>query len=94
MRGKKIEELNEAEFRGMLSYMASEEFDEMTVSEFFDVLAEMEEADEAEVMELTAHIEGGQLVLEQPAPVPVVGNEIRLGDKRIVIKLREQAVSF
>jgi len=43
MRGKKIEDLNEAEFRGMLSYMASEEFDEMTVKEFFDVLAEMEE---------------------------------------------------
>ncbi len=82
MRSKKIEDLNEEEFRGMLSYMASEEFDEMTVNEFFDVLDEMEETDEAEIVELTAHIEEGQLVLEQPAPVPVVGNEIRLGDKK------------
>lgn len=90
MRSKKIEDLNEAEFRGMLSYMASEAFDEMTVNQFFDVLAEMEEA-EAEVVELTAHVDEGQLVLEQPAPVPVAGNEIRFGDKRIVIKLREQA---
>jgi len=89
MRGKKIEDLNEAEFRGMLSYMASEAFDEMTVKEFFDVLAEMEEADETDIVELTAHIEKGQLVLEQPAPVSVVGNEIHLGDKRIVINLRE-----
>jgi len=56
MEGKKIEDLNEEEFRGMLSYMASEEFDEMTVSGFFDVLAEMEEADEAEVLELTAAV--------------------------------------
>jgi len=62
----------------------------MTVNEFFDVLAEMEDA-EAEVVELTAHVDEGQLVLEQPAPVPVAGNEIRFGDKRIVIKLREQA---
>lgn len=92
MKGKKIEDLDEAEFRGMLSYMASEEFDNMTVSEFFDVLAEMEEADETELVELTAHVEEGQLILEQPAPVPVAGNEIRLGDKRIVIKLREQAL--
>ena len=89
MRGKKMEDLNESEFRGMLSYMASEAFDAMTVKEFFDVLAEMEEADETDIVELTAHIEEGQLVLEQPAPVPVVGNEIRLGDKRIVINLRE-----
>ncbi len=92
MKGKKIEDLDEAEFRGMLSYMASEEFDNMTVSEFFDVLAEMEEADETELVELTAHVEEGQLILEQPAPVPVAGNEILLGDKRIVIKLREQAL--
>ena len=92
MRVKKIEDLNKEEFQGMLSYMASEEFDKMAISEFFDVLAEMEEADEAEVVELTAHIEEGQLVLEQPAPVPVAGNEIRFGNKRIVIKLREQAL--
>jgi hypothetical protein len=48
--------LNESEFRGMLSYMASEEFDEMTVKEFFGVLVEMEETDETEVVELTAAV--------------------------------------
>ncbi|MBM3236576.1 hypothetical protein FJZ31_09790 [Candidatus Poribacteria bacterium] len=56
MSSKKIEELNETEFRGMLSYMASYEFDEMTVSEFFDVLAEMEDEEIAEVVELTAAV--------------------------------------
>ena len=55
-KGKKIEDLNESEFQGMLSYMASEEFDNMTVSEFFDVLAEMEDEETVEVVELTAAV--------------------------------------
>jgi hypothetical protein len=43
MNGKKIEELSAQEFRGMLDYMASEEFDRLTVAQFFDVLAALEE---------------------------------------------------
>ena len=87
MIDKKIEDLTEPEFRGMLSYMASDEFDRLTLSEFFDVLAEMEETEQSDIMELTGHLEGGQLVLEEPAPVPVSGNEIQVGGRRIVIKL-------
>jgi hypothetical protein len=44
-----------------------------------------------EVIELTGHVESGKLVLDQPAPLPVAGNEIRVNDKRIVIQLREKA---
>ena len=52
-----------------------------------------QDTSEAEVIELTAHVENGQLVLEQPAPLRVKGSEINIYDKRIVIKLREPAAA-
>ena len=84
------DDLNSATLQEMTDVMLSEDFDKVTVTEFFGVLAAMDEA-EAETVELTAHIENGQLTLDTPAPLPVTGNEIRVGNKRIVIKLREAA---
>jgi len=90
MTDKRLEDLSSDEFHGMMENMLSDDFDKVTVTEFFGALAAMDEA-EPEVIELAAHIESGQLVLEQPAPLPVTGNEIRVNNKRIVIKLRERA---
>jgi hypothetical protein len=56
MNNKKIEDLSEQEFRGMLDYMVSEEFDRMTVAEFFDVLAAMEEDEPRQMIELRATV--------------------------------------
>jgi hypothetical protein len=88
MTDKRLEDLSPEEFQGMMDDMLSDDFDKVTVTEFFGALAAMDEA-ESEVIELTAHIEGGELVLEQPAPLPVAGNEIHVNNKRIIIKLRE-----
>ncbi len=74
MSGKRLEDLSPDEFQGMMDDMLSDDFDKVTVTEFFGALAAMDEA-EPEVIELTAHVESGELVLEQPAPLPVVGNE-------------------
>lgn len=74
----------------MMDAMLSEDFDKVTATEFFGTLAEMDEA-EQETIELTAHVEAGQLVLETPAPLPVSGNAIQISNKRIVIKLRDTA---
>lgn len=93
MKGKKIEELSEQEFRGMLDDMASEEFDRLTVAQFFDVLAAMEEDEPRETIELRATVKEGQLTFLEPAPLPAHGNEIRVGDKRVVIKLVPEEVS-
>jgi hypothetical protein len=46
----------------MLDDMLSDEFDKVTAAEFFGALAAMDEA-EGEVIELTAHVESGELVL-------------------------------
>ncbi len=93
MNGKKIEDLSAQEFRGMLDYMASEEFDHLTVAQFFDVLAAMEEDEPRETIELRATVKEGQLIFLEPTPLPAHGNEIRFGDKRVVIKLVPEEAS-
>ena len=93
MNNKRIEDLSDQEFRGMLDYMASEEFGRMTVAEFFDVLAAMEEEELCERLELKAAVKDGQLTFIEPAPLYVHGNEIRLGNKLVVIKLVPENVS-
>jgi hypothetical protein len=93
MNRKKIEDLSEQEFRGMLDYMASEEFDRLTVAEFFDVLAAMEEGEPRETIELRATVKEGQLTFLEPAPLPAYGNQIRVGDRRVVIKLVPEEMS-
>lgn len=89
MTDKRLEDLTPDEFQGLMEVMLSDDFDKVTATEFFGALAAMDEA-EPEVIELTAHIEDGELVLEQPAPVPVAGSEILVNNKRIIIKLREK----
>lgn len=90
MTDKRLGDLSSEEFQGMVDDMLSEDFDKVTVTEFFGSLAAMDEA-EPEIIELTAHVERGELVLEQPAPLPVAGNEIRVDNRRIVIRLRARA---
>lgn len=74
----------------MMGNLLSDDLDRLPVTEFFGALAAMDEA-ESEVIELNAHIEGGELVLDQPAALPVTGSEIRVNNKRIVIRLRDRA---
>jgi hypothetical protein len=69
----------------MLENMSKPEYDALTAEEFFNILAAMDAADE---IHLTGHIENGQLVFDDPAPLPVKGNVIQLGPKRIVIDVR------
>ena len=65
--------------------MSNPEYDALTMEEFFNILAAMDAADE---IHLTGHIEEGRFVFDEPAPLPVQGNVIRLGPKRMVIELR------
>ena len=45
------------------------------------------EAQPEGVIELFASVEGDELVLREPAPLPVHGNEICLGKTKIIITL-------
>ena len=92
MNTPRIEDLAPDEFEALMERMLSEEYDQVTSTQLFGALA-AQDTSEAEVIELTAHVENGQLVLEQPAPLRVKGSEINIYDKRIVIKLREPAAA-
>ena len=89
MSDRPLEELSHHEFQGMMGDLLSDDFDKVSPTEFFGALAAMDET-ESEVIELNARIEGGELVLDQPAALPVTGSEIRVNNKRIVIRLRDQ----
>lgn len=84
------EGLTPSTFHTMTEAMLSDDFEKVTPTEFFGVLFAMDE-DEQETIELTAHVENGQITLDTPSPIRVEGNIIHIGNKRIVIKLREAA---
>lgn len=88
MSDPRLDELTPDEFQGIMDNLLSDEFDQMTVTEFFGSLAAMDET-EPEVIELTVHLENGELVLDQSALLPVTGSEILVDNKRIIIRLRE-----
>jgi hypothetical protein len=80
-----LADLSNEEFDQMLENMSKPDYDALTSDEFFKILAAMDTTD---TIELSAHIKNGQLVFEQPAPLPVELNAILIGNKRIVIKLQ------
>ena len=64
--------------------------DAETATELWKLWKTFEAIGEAQpegIIELFASVEGDKLVLKEPAPLPVHGNEIRLGKTKIVITL-------
>jgi hypothetical protein len=82
---KTLADLSEDEFEQMLENMSTPEYDALTAEEFFRILAAMDVADE---IHLTGRIEKGRFAFDEPAPLPVKGNVLQLGPKRIVIDVR------
>lgn len=87
-----MSELTASEFQEMMDGLMSEDFDKVTPTEFFGALTAMDEA-EVETIELTGHVKDGELVFNQPAPLPVMGSEILVANKRIIIRLSDQAAA-
>jgi hypothetical protein len=79
--------LTQEEFEHVVAIAASPDFHDLAAEDFFAALAAIEEEEPCETLELTATVKDGQIIFLQPAPLYAQGNEIRLGDKRVVIKL-------
>lgn len=92
MNDPKLNELAASEFQELMDGLLSEDFDKVTPTEFFGAVAALDEA-EVETIELTGRVKDGELVFEQPAPLPVAGSEILVANKRIIIRLLDQAVA-
>jgi hypothetical protein len=72
---------------------SSHEFGEMPASSFFQLLMEQMAESVTETIELEVDIVDNQLVLQPPVgAVQVTNNEILIGDRRIVVKLKDKPV--
>ena len=75
---------------------SSQEFGEMPASSFFEILFEKMAERVTETVELEGEIVNNQLVLKLPVDietaVQVKNNEILVGDRRIVVKLKDNTI--
>lgn len=75
---------------------SSREFGEMPASSFFELLFEKMAERVTETVEVEGEIINNQLVLKLPVDVETVvqvkDNEILVGDRRIVVKLKPDAI--
>ena len=60
----------------------------MSGDDFFATWAAFD-ASKSEDIELKMHWEGHRFVFDEPAPLPVEGDALIIGGRRIVIKLRD-----
>ena len=89
MKEKTFETMNDAEFESLLDAMNTEEFGDLTTDQFFTALESLRGEEALETLELAATVKDGQLVFEESAPLYAHANELRLGGKRILIRLIE-----
>jgi hypothetical protein len=88
MTDKTLAQMSSEEFEGLLDTMQTEGFGELAADEFFTALSALADtATPRETIELTATVRNGQLAFLEPSPLPARGNELLLGDRRVVIKL-------
>jgi hypothetical protein len=85
-----ITELDNDAFEALLLGTLGSDHPTPEMSPFFGTLAAMDEY-APEIIELSAHLENGSLVLDTPATLEVDGNKIFIQNKQIVIRLREAA---
>jgi hypothetical protein len=86
-------DLTGEEFDEVIAAFGSPGFHDLAPDVFFTALAAIDKEPARETLELTATIIDGQLNFLEPAPLYARGNEIQLGDKRLVIKLVPQEVN-
>ena len=90
---KKLDELSTQEFEQMMDQVATPDFHDLSTEDFFAALAAIDAETPRETLELKASVTNGQLIFLEPAPLRAHGNEIHLGDKRVVIKLVPEETS-
>jgi hypothetical protein len=70
------------------AYLARDE-DALTGSRFFEILAEIERRRSLETVEVRLRVINGQVHFESSAKVHAQGNELWVGDKRVVVTVLE-----
>lgn len=91
-RERNFNDLTSSEFEAMMANVMSPDFHDLTEEDFFAALAAIDE-EPAETLELMAAVRNGQLTFLEPAPLRAHGNEILIGDKRVIIKILPEDAS-
>ena len=86
MQIKSIDEMTTDEFESFLVQVQEAEFDPLSFPAFMDMLWALQAERTDEVIEISAKLVDGDLCIETSSELPVRGNELILGNKRIVIK--------
>ncbi len=84
MKEKRLGELSEQELEGMMDFVLSEAFDQMSASEFFTALKAMDEANLPERVLIKGHVADGEFVPHAVEGATLEDKCIRINKKAII----------
>ena len=80
-------DLSPEEFEQVLDNVFSDDFGDLTTNQFFEALAAIDATAPSKVIEINCTIDNGQLRLHPAEGIRALGNEIWIGDRKLVLKL-------
>jgi hypothetical protein len=86
MNLKPIAKMTAQEFDAMLDQIGEQDSDMITLPNFMETLWALEKKKADEVIELTAKVVDDHIELEAPEGIAVFGNEVIVGNHRIVLR--------
>jgi len=86
---KTIADLTTEEFNELIDGFIQREDDRIEPSTFLKAVAELERERAREVIEITGKLVDGEIIFDEPAPLPVGRSSIFFGDTQIVMKIRQ-----
>ena len=87
-----FDEMTEKEFMQTMEAYINRDVDAVPVDTFFEWLANVERTRAEEVIEMTVSVQGNQVALQGPEGLVIQGNELVLGNRRLVFKAASPAV--
>ena len=91
MNEKRLGELTEQEFTGMMDFLLSEEFDQMPASEFFGTLQAMDKAEAPRRVIVKGRVQGVRFIPHAVEGATLEDDHIRINKNSIVEILIEAA---
>ena len=92
MEEKQLGELSEQELEGMMDFVLSEEFDQMSASEFFSTLKAMDEAELPERVVIKGHVENDEFVPHAVQGATLIEDKCIRVKKKAIIEIHIEAV--
>ena len=89
MTKETIADLSTEEFKELMDNFIQREDDRIEPSTFLKAMEELEQQRAEKKIELTGRWENGEIIFDEPAPVPVERNTIFIGEAQVILKIRE-----